>query len=29
VEAAEFDGIVDPKTTVGSPRRDLGLNGAT
>jgi len=29
VEAAEFDRIVDPKTTVGSPRRDHGLNGAT
>jgi hypothetical protein len=29
VDAAEFDRIVDPKTMVGSPRRDLGLNGAT
>jgi fumarate hydratase class II len=29
VDAAAFDHSVDPKTMVGSPRRDLGLNGAT
>ena len=29
VDPAEFDRIVDPKTMVGNPRRDLGLNGAT
>jgi fumarate hydratase class II len=27
VSAADFDRIVDPKTMVGSPRRDLGLKG--
>lgn len=25
VSAAEFDRIVDPKTMIGNPRRDLGL----
>jgi fumarate hydratase, class II len=29
VDAADFDRIVDLKTMVGSPRRDLSLNGAT
>ena len=27
VSADDFDRIVDPKTMVGNPRRDLGLNG--
>jgi fumarate hydratase class II len=27
VDADEFDRIVDPKTMVGNPRRDLRLNG--
>jgi fumarate hydratase class II len=26
VAASEFDRIVDPKTMVGNPRRDLGLD---
>jgi hypothetical protein len=28
VIAVEFDGIVDPVTMVGNPRRDLGLEQA-
>jgi hypothetical protein len=27
VDAGDFDRIVDPKTMVGDPRRDLGLDG--